>query len=69
MHISTAQNLIGYELEAADDTFGRCHLDVGPQRMNMQEIVHGSIISVLLDTASGVLNGCPPHMKLNLERS
>jgi uncharacterized protein (TIGR00369 family) len=51
---SDAQKLIGYELEAEADTFGLCHLDVGPQHLNTQGIVHGGIISVLLDTASGV---------------
>jgi len=51
---SLAQKLIGYELEVEGDTVGLCHLDVGPQHLNTQGIVHGGILSVLLDTASGV---------------
>ncbi|WP_456387182.1 PaaI family thioesterase [Profundibacter sp.] len=51
---SDAQKLIGYELEAEADTFGLCHLDVGPQHLNTQGIVHGGILTVLMDTASGV---------------
>lgn len=47
------QTLVGYVVDVSDGKQGRCWLDVGPQHTNRHGMLHGGIISILLDNASG----------------
>ncbi|NRB05590.1 MAG: PaaI family thioesterase [Rhodobacteraceae bacterium] len=49
-----AQTLLGYIVDISDgDGKGRCHLDIGPQHGNRHGMLHGGVISCLLDNAMG----------------
>lgn len=49
-----AQSLIGYVVDlSAKDGRGRCYLDLGPQHGNRHGMLHGGIISCLLDNVMG----------------
>lgn len=49
-----AQTLLGYVVDvSAGDGKGRCHLDIGPQHGNRHGMLHGGVISCLLDNAMG----------------
>ncbi len=48
------QSLLGYLLDVGQgDGCARCLLDVGPQHMNRQGLLHGGVATVLLDSAMG----------------
>lgn len=52
---SGAQRLIGYVLDVShSDKKARCRLDVTDEHLNRHNVLHGGIISCLLDTAAGV---------------
>ena len=49
-----AQTLLGYVVDiSARDGKGRCHLDIGPEHGNRHGMLHGGVISCLLDNAMG----------------
>ena len=48
------QRLIGYVIDVGHgDGRARCWLDLGPQHLNRHGVLHGGIITMLLDSASG----------------
>lgn len=50
-----AQSLIGYVVDISHpDAFGQAWLDIGPQHLNRNGVLHGGIQSLLLDSACGV---------------
>lgn len=51
---SGAQDLIGYRSQALEADGGTCTLDIGPQHLNRLGLLHGGIVSTLLDNAAGV---------------
>lgn len=49
-----AQTLMGYVVDVSQkDGKGRCYLDIGPQHGNRHHMLHGGVISCLLDNAMG----------------
>lgn len=49
-----AQTLLGYVLDVDQgDGRARCWLDLGPQHLNRQNILHGGIATAMLDNAMG----------------
>ncbi len=46
------QDLIGFQT-AQDDGAGAASIEVGPQHMNPNNVVHGSVVHALIDTAMG----------------
>jgi len=52
---SAAQKMIGYVVETTEDGSGLCWLDVRSDHINRIGVVHGGIVSVLLDSASGTV--------------
>lgn len=48
------QRLIGYVIDVGQgDGRARCLLDLGPQHLNRHGVLHGGIITMLLDSACG----------------
>lgn len=47
-----AQTLLGYVVDIRDGT-ARCHLDLGPEHGNRHGLLHGGIMSCLLDNVMG----------------
>ena len=68
------QRLIGYVLDVGQaDGRARCWLDLGPQHLNRHGVLHGGLISTLLDSASGATgslrvdaSGRAPFLTLSL---
>ncbi|WP_171176926.1 PaaI family thioesterase [Ruegeria sp. HKCCD8929] len=51
---SGCQNAVGFEIDLSDpEGHARCHLQIGPQHLNSQQVLHGGIIAMLLDVACG----------------
>ncbi|MCU9836802.1 PaaI family thioesterase [Ruegeria sp. WL0004] len=51
---SGCQSMVGYELDHDRAGVSRaCHLDLGPQHLNYHGILHGGLVSMLLDVACG----------------
>lgn len=51
---SGTQRLLGYVLDLGQgDGMARCHMQVGPQHLNRQGILHGGLSTTLLDNALG----------------
>src|SRR3989338_3229790 len=48
---SGCRDLIGYVSYLPDDNAGACSLDVGPRHFNRLGLLHGGIVSMLLDNA------------------
>ena len=49
-----SQRLIGYVIDVGrGDERARCWLDITPDHLNRHGVLHGGIMSILLDTASG----------------
>ena len=51
---SGAGGLIGYRSFDAGDGIAACTLRLGPQHMNRLGVLHGGIVAMLLDNASGL---------------
>ena len=47
------QQFLGMELTGDDRGVGFAHLDVGPDHLNPNGVVHGAVIFALVDTAMG----------------
>lgn len=47
------RSLIGYRFDVTPDGGGICSLQVGPQHLNRQGIMHGGITALMLDNAMG----------------
>ncbi|MFC3614446.1 PaaI family thioesterase [Lutimaribacter marinistellae] len=51
---SGCQSNVGYEIDHAREGISRaCYLDVGPEHLNYHGILHGGLVSMLLDVACG----------------
>ena len=51
---SGTQGFVGYNSRVTADGGGACALDIGPQHLNRLGLLHGGIVSMLLDNAAGV---------------
>ncbi len=49
-----ARELVGYKSYLPDGFSGVCSLDVGPQHLNGLGMLHGGIVSMLLDNGCGI---------------
>ncbi|MBR9763349.1 MAG: PaaI family thioesterase [Rhodobacteraceae bacterium] len=45
---------MGYRSSAGELEEGVCELEIGPQHLNMHGLLHGGVVSMLLDNACGV---------------
>ncbi|SFE28699.1 PaaI family thioesterase [Roseivivax sediminis] len=47
------QRTLGYVIDVADPESARCHLDVTDAHTNRHDVLHGGIVTLLLDSAMG----------------
>lgn len=45
---------VGYRSGTDENGGGVCELDIGPQHLNLHGVLHGGIVSMLIDNACGV---------------
>ncbi|MEM7320090.1 MAG: PaaI family thioesterase [Pseudomonadota bacterium] len=50
---SGCQSMVGFVVDLSDARITRCYLDIGPQHLNRQNMVHGGISAMMLDVACG----------------
>lgn len=55
------QGLLGYRLAAWDDGHAVLELDVGPQHLNRAGVLHGGVLTTLLDTVMGFAGTWCPY--------
>ncbi|AAV94081.1 putative protein TIGR00369 [Ruegeria pomeroyi DSS-3] len=51
---SGCQQMVGFRIDLSHaDGHARCHLDIGAQHLNSQDVLHGGIIAMVMDVACG----------------